>query len=99
MGEVAADHRLQASAEAVEDRHLTWRGETGEQVGRGRGRRGRKAAEEAGGCQSQGEAGGSPCRRVGEEAEVQGEGTGWDGRWAGARTWGEQEEGGWDSAH
>lgn len=40
VGEVVADHRLQASAEAEEDKHPTSRGETEEQVGRGRRRQG-----------------------------------------------------------
>lgn len=56
-------------------------------------------AEEAEGCQSQGEEEGFPFQRVGGEVEVQGEATGWDETWAGVRTWGEQEAGGWDSGH
>lgn len=42
---------------------------------------------------------GLPCQRAGEVEEVQGEATGGDERWAGVRTWGEQEVGGLDSAH
>lgn len=36
VGEVVADHRLQALEEVEEDKHLTSRGEMEEQVGRGR---------------------------------------------------------------
>lgn len=99
VGEVVADHFLQALEEVKEDKHLTSRWETEEQAGRGRRHQSWKEAEEAEGCQSQGGVGGLPCQRAGEEVEVQGEVTGWDERWAGVRTWGEQEVGGWDSAH
>lgn len=56
-------------------------------------------AEEAEGCQSQGGVEGLPCQRAGEEVEGQGEVTGSGEKWEGERTWGEQEVGGWDSAH
>lgn len=98
-GEVVVGHRLRALEEVEEEKQRTSRVEREERVGRGRRHQSWKVAEEVGGLQSQGEAEAFPCQRVGEVEEVQGEATGGDERWVGVRTWGEQGEGGLDSAH
>lgn len=72
--------------------------EEGEQVGKDRKQERRRAEEGKVGCRSQEEAGGPQSQRVEEGEEVQGEGQGGGGSWAGERPWGEQEVGGSDSA-